>query len=175
MARQGEGSLKAPTRHPLAWQTDEFYDESSLVQELERVFDTCHGCRRCFNLCNAFPTLFDAVDESDTGELDSVDRKVYWKVVDHCYLCDMCFMSIWAIANDDLERSTDEKTSTSEMVQTLKGGRLLRSASSISVTAIRSTRFRRLCRRHLPQISTDRPERDFRYNGTQCYVDQSKE
>ena len=122
MAHQGEGSLKAPTRHPLAWQTDEFYDESSLVQELERVFDTCHGCRWCFNLCNAFPTLFDAVDESDTGELNSVDRKVYWKVVDHCYLCDMCFMSIWAIANDDLERSTDEKTSTSEMVQTLKGG-----------------------------------------------------
>ncbi len=93
MAHQGEGSLKAPTRHPLAWQTDEFYDESSLVQELERVFDTCHSCRRCFNLCNAFPTLFDAVDESETGELDSVDRKVYWKVVDHWYLCDMCFMS----------------------------------------------------------------------------------
>ncbi len=93
MAHQGEGSLKAPTRHPLAWQTDEFYDESSLVAELERVYDICHGCRRCFNLCNAFPTLFNAIDESDTGELDSVDRKVYWKVVDHCYLCDMCFMS----------------------------------------------------------------------------------
>ncbi|PZN31796.1 MAG: Fe-S oxidoreductase [Proteobacteria bacterium] len=60
---------------------------------MERVFDICHGCRRCFNLCNAFPTLFDAVDESSTGELDGVDRKVYWDVVDHCYLCDMCYMS----------------------------------------------------------------------------------
>lgn len=88
-----EGSLEAPTRHPLAWRTAEFYDEEALQQELERVFDICHGCRRCFNLCNAFPTLFNAVDESQSMELDTVPRKVFWDVVDHCYLCDMCYMS----------------------------------------------------------------------------------
>ncbi|MFO7277749.1 MAG: heterodisulfide reductase-related iron-sulfur binding cluster [Pseudomonadota bacterium] len=88
-----EGSLEAPTRHPLDWRNPQFYDEAALFAELERVFDICHGCRRCFSLCNAFPTLFDAVDESPTGELDGVDKKVYWKVVDHCYLCDMCFMT----------------------------------------------------------------------------------
>ena len=88
-----EGSLEAPSRHPLAWQTEAFYDESALMQEMERVFDICHGCRRCFNLCNAFPTLFDAVDESETMELDSVPKEVYWDVVDHCYLCDMCYMT----------------------------------------------------------------------------------
>ena len=88
-----EGSLEAPTRHSLDWQSDEFYDEAPLFEELERVFDICHGCRRCFNLCNAFPTLFDAVDESDTMEVDGVPKKVYWDVVDHCYLCDMCYMS----------------------------------------------------------------------------------
>lgn len=88
-----EGSLEAPTRHPLDWQNDEFYDEEPLFEELERVFDICHGCRRCFNLCNAFPTLFDAVDESDTMEVDGVPKKVYWEVVDNCYLCDMCYMS----------------------------------------------------------------------------------
>ena len=88
-----EGSLEAPTRHPIDWQSPDFYDEEALFKELERVYDICHGCRRCFSLCNAFPTLFDAIDESDTGELDSVDRKVYWDVVDHCYLCDMCYMS----------------------------------------------------------------------------------
>ena len=59
-----EGSVEAPTRHPLAWQTDEFYDRQSLEPELDRVFDICHGCRRCFNLRNSFPTLFDAIDES---------------------------------------------------------------------------------------------------------------
>ena len=84
-----EGSLEAPTRHPLDWRNPEFYDQAALDKELERVFDICHGCRRCFSLCNSFPTLFDAIDESPTMELDGVDKKVYWKVVDNCYLCDM--------------------------------------------------------------------------------------
>jgi Fe-S oxidoreductase len=88
-----EGSLEAPTRHPIPWREAEFYDEESLFKELHRVYDICHGCRRCFNLCNSFPLLFDAIDESPTGELDGVDRKVYWNVVDNCYLCDMCYMT----------------------------------------------------------------------------------
>ena len=88
-----EGSLEAPTRHPLDWRSDEFYDEKALFEELERVYDICHGCRRCFNLCHSFPTLFDLVDESDTMEVDGVAKGDYWQVVDHCYLCDMCYMT----------------------------------------------------------------------------------
>jgi glycerol-3-phosphate dehydrogenase subunit C len=88
-----EGSLEAPTRHALEWRDPKFYDRGPLMAELERVFDICHGCRRCFSLCNAFPTLFDAVDAAEGGELAAVDKQVYWEVVDHCYLCDMCFMT----------------------------------------------------------------------------------
>ena len=88
-----EGSLEAPTRHPMDWRSSEFGDPTALDAELERVFDICHGCRRCFSLCHSFPTLFDAVDESETGELDSVSKKAYWDVVEHCYLCDMCYMT----------------------------------------------------------------------------------
>ena len=88
-----EGSLKAPERHPLNWKSPEFHDENALFAELERVYDICHGCRRCFNLCHAFPTLFDLVDESATMEVDGIAKEDYWKVVDHCYLCDMCFMT----------------------------------------------------------------------------------
>jgi len=88
-----EGNLEAPTRHPLDWTSPSFYEEEGLFKELARVFDICHGCRRCFNLCNSFPTLFDAIDESDTMELDGVAREAYWDVVDHCYLCDMCYMT----------------------------------------------------------------------------------
>ena len=88
-----EGSLAAPTRHPIDWRNPDFFDETSLFKELERVYDLCHGCRRCFSLCNAFPLLFDAIDESPTAELDGVDKQVYWEVVDHCYLCDMCYMT----------------------------------------------------------------------------------
>ncbi len=88
-----EGSLEAPKRHPLEWRSEAFYDEAAVQKELERVFEICHGCRRCFSLCNAFPTLFDAIDATPTGELEAVERKVFWQVVDHCYLCDMCFMT----------------------------------------------------------------------------------
>ena len=86
-----EGSLEAPTRHPLDWKNPAFYHETPLFEELERVYDICHGCRRCVSLCDAFPTLFDLVDESETFELDGVDKQDYWKVVDECYLCDLCY------------------------------------------------------------------------------------
>lgn len=94
MAEQStEGNLKAPQRHPLDWHGQEFWDEELLTQEMARQFDICHGCRRCFSLCNAFPTLFDAIDNSESMDLEGVPREVYWKVVDQCYLCDLCFMT----------------------------------------------------------------------------------
>src|SRR5262245_23351776 len=88
-----EGSLEAPTRHAVAWRSEDFYDEAKLSAELERVFDICHGCRRCVNLCTAFPTLFDLVDASATLEVDGVAKQDFWKVVDQCYLCDVCYMT----------------------------------------------------------------------------------
>src|ERR1700726_4398773 len=88
-----EGSLEAPVRHPLDWQNPDFYDEVKLDAELRRVFDICHGCRRCFNLCDSFPRLFDLIDESKTGELDSVAKADYAKVDEACTLCDMCFLT----------------------------------------------------------------------------------
>jgi glycerol-3-phosphate dehydrogenase subunit C len=87
-----EGSLDAPVRHPVNWEDPEFTDLDKLNEEMERVFDICHGCRRCFNLCDSFPKLFDLIDESETGELDSVAKEDYKPVVDACTLCDMCFM-----------------------------------------------------------------------------------
>lgn len=85
-----EGNLQAPKRAPLDWKNPEFYDETSLHAEMERVFDVCHGCRRCVSLCDSFPTLFDLIDESDTFEVDGVDKADYDKVVDQCFLCDLC-------------------------------------------------------------------------------------
>src|SRR6476661_5662916 len=90
---QREGSLEAPIRHPIDWKNPEYYDGASAEKELERVFDICHGCRRCVSLCNAFPTLFDLIDEGKTGEMDGVAKADYMKVVDQCYLCDVCYMT----------------------------------------------------------------------------------
>jgi Fe-S oxidoreductase len=88
-----EGNLQAPTRHPLDWENPQFYDEVNLHKELERVFDICHGCRRCVSLCQAFPTLFDLVDATANGEVKEIAKSDYVKIVDHCYLCDLCYMT----------------------------------------------------------------------------------
>lgn len=88
-----EGNLDAPTRHPLDWTNPDFYDEEKLHTEMERVFDMCHGCRRCLSLCGSFPTLFDLVDATDDGEVHGVDKKDYDKVVDECFLCDVCYVT----------------------------------------------------------------------------------
>ena len=88
-----EGSLEAPTRHPLEWRSPEFFDRAALEKEQERVFEICHGCRRCVSLCGAFPTLFDLIDEGKSGEIDGVAKADFGKVVDQCYLCDVCYMT----------------------------------------------------------------------------------
>lgn len=90
---QREGNLEAPTRHPIAWRTPEFYDEAACEAEMERVFDICHGCRRCVSLCQSFPSLFDLVDATADGEVHGVAKSDYAKVVDQCYLCDLCYMT----------------------------------------------------------------------------------
>ncbi len=91
MAR--EGNLDAPTRHAIDWKNPNYYDEQATFNELERIFDVCHGCRRCVSLCGAFPTLFDLIDEGKTMEVDGVDKKDSWKVVDPCSLCDLCYLT----------------------------------------------------------------------------------
>jgi len=88
-----EGNLEAPTRHPIDWKNPAFYDEGQALAEMERVFDICHGCRRCVSLCQSFPNLFDLVDATADGEVHGVAKSDYRKVVDQCYLCDLCYMT----------------------------------------------------------------------------------
>ncbi|MEE3081154.1 MAG: (Fe-S)-binding protein, partial [Pseudomonadota bacterium] len=88
-----EGSTEAPIRYPLDWHSKEFYDRAALDEEARRQFDVCHGCRRCFNLCDSFPRLFDLIDESESGELDSVASDDFGPIIDGCTMCDMCFMT----------------------------------------------------------------------------------
>jgi glycerol-3-phosphate dehydrogenase subunit C len=87
-----EGSLEPPIRHAIAWQDPDFYHMPKIEAEMHRVFDICHGCRRCFNLCDSFPRLFDLVD-AQPDEVAGVDPKDYKQVVDACTLCDLCFMT----------------------------------------------------------------------------------
>ena len=88
-----EGSTEAPIRHPLNFDHPDFLDPKKLDDEMRRVFDICHGCRRCFNLCDSFPKLFDMIDESKNEDIESLSSEQFAPVVDACTLCDMCFMT----------------------------------------------------------------------------------
>ena len=88
-----EGSLDAPVRHPIPWRDEEFYDEEAFEKEFRRVADICHSCRRCFNLCDSFPTLFDRIDESKNEAVEDLTAKDIKDTVDGCTLCDMCFLT----------------------------------------------------------------------------------
>ena len=88
-----EGSTEAPIRHPVDFNHPDFLDSKKLDDEMRRVFDICHGCRRCFNLCDSFPKLFDMIDESKDEDVESLKSEQFKPVVDACTLCDMCFMT----------------------------------------------------------------------------------
>ena len=88
-----EGSTQAPTRHPIDFNHPDFLNQKKLDDEMRRVFDICHGCRRCFNLCDSFPKLFDMIDESKDENVESLTSDQFEPVVDACTLCDMCFMT----------------------------------------------------------------------------------
>ena len=66
-----------------------YWDRAGLDKEVTRVFDICHGCRLCFNLCPSFPALFDAIDHGheDVLKLTGAERR---RVIDLCYECRMC-------------------------------------------------------------------------------------
>ena len=88
-----EGSTEAPIRHPIDFESPDFLNPEKLDSEIRRVFDICHGCRRCFNLCDSFPKLFDMIDESKNEDVESLSSDQFAPVVDACTLCDMCFMT----------------------------------------------------------------------------------
>ncbi|MGD0076323.1 MAG: heterodisulfide reductase-related iron-sulfur binding cluster [Candidatus Binataceae bacterium] len=66
-----------------------YWNRNGLDQEIERVFDICHGCRLCFNLCPSFPELFAAVD-ANNGEVRALSAAQKERVVDLCYGCKLC-------------------------------------------------------------------------------------
>jgi glycerol-3-phosphate dehydrogenase subunit C len=88
-----EGSTQAPIRHPINFNHPDFLDQKKLDDEMRRVFDICHGCRRCFNLCDSFPKLFEMIDESKNEDVESLSSNQFSPIVDACTLCDMCFMT----------------------------------------------------------------------------------
>jgi len=88
-----KSSIEAPIRHPIDFEHPDFLNPEKLDAEMRRVFDICHGCRRCFNLCDSFPKLFDMIDKSKNEDVQSLSSDKFELVVNACTLCDMCFMT----------------------------------------------------------------------------------
>ena len=66
-----------------------YWDADALLQEERRVFDVCHGCRLCIDLCPSFPELFTQTDRVD-GDLNKLDSEDLRETVDLCYQCKLC-------------------------------------------------------------------------------------
>ncbi len=70
---------------------ERYWDEQDLQKELHRVFDICHGCRLCFNLCPSFGELFHFIDDKD-GDGKDLSHVELNRVTNLCYQCKLCFV-----------------------------------------------------------------------------------
>jgi glycerol-3-phosphate dehydrogenase subunit C len=68
-----------------------YVDEADVRDEMTRVFDVCHGCRRCVDLCTSFPTLFEYIDRHDDHDAGRLTPAQQDQVVDECFQCKLCF------------------------------------------------------------------------------------
>ena len=67
-----------------------YWSRPALDQELERIFEICHGCRLCFGLCPSFNELFEFVDRHG-GEVRGLSAGETTRVLDTCYQCKLCY------------------------------------------------------------------------------------
>jgi glycerol-3-phosphate dehydrogenase subunit C len=70
-----------------------YFDEADLRQEMNRVYDLCHGCRLCFKFCTSFPTLFEAIDRHDDQDSAKMTAAEQDQVVDECFNCKLCYVN----------------------------------------------------------------------------------
>lgn len=83
-----------------------YWDHKALDGELERVFEICHGCRLCFNLCPSFPALFRSVDSHD-GDVRKLNANQINEVIDLCYQCKLCYVKCPYTPDDKHEFQLD--------------------------------------------------------------------
>ena len=100
-------------RHPA------YFDEADMRGELNRVFDLCHGCRMCFNLCPSFPTLFDYADKYD-GDVEQMTPAEQDHVVDECYQCKICYVKCPYIPPHEWELDFPRMIMRAEAIQAKK-------------------------------------------------------
>ena len=70
-----------------------YLDRGDLREEMDRVYDLCHGCRLCFKFCPSFPTMFRAIDQHDDQDAKRMTDAEVFQVVDECFNCKLCYVN----------------------------------------------------------------------------------
>ena len=83
------GQEQPAARPAIEWQAPGYLDTGALDDEMRRVAGVCHACRRCEDLCESFPRLFDLIDGA--GSVEGVGSGGFESVGAACTLCDMCY------------------------------------------------------------------------------------
>ena len=83
------GPGRPDARPAIDWEAPAFLDAGALDGALRRVAAVCHTCRRCEDLCESFPRLFDLIDSA--GSVEAIECDAFESVGAACTLCDMCY------------------------------------------------------------------------------------
>jgi glycerol-3-phosphate dehydrogenase subunit C len=67
-----------------------YWQREALDKEVTRAFEICHGCRMCFKYCDAFPDLFELIDQKHDGDVTKLSRAETDEVMDACFQCKLC-------------------------------------------------------------------------------------
>ncbi len=69
-----------------------YFDRADARAERDRVFDLCHGCRLCWNICPSFVSLFDLIDNVRGDDPMALTDSEHDRIVDECYQCKLCYL-----------------------------------------------------------------------------------
>ena len=86
---------------------EKYWQRDALDKEVERAFEICHGCRMCFKYCEAFPSLFDIIDNKHDGNVGAVTEAETNSVMDQCFQCKLCEVQCPYTPRDDHEFQLD--------------------------------------------------------------------
>ena len=69
-----------------------YSDPTDARGERDRVFELCHGCRLCWNLCPSFQTLFHLIDDRYRDDPRALSGADHDRIVAECYQCKLCYL-----------------------------------------------------------------------------------
>ena len=84
--------MASPTHNPAYDpKEDRYWEATDLLAEEQRQFQVCDGCRLCWNLCPAFPALFDAADAVE-NDVQQLAQPTFDHINELCFQCKLCWV-----------------------------------------------------------------------------------